>query len=170
MHYICTRYKNVIITNMKKDQSKRLQQQIDAINSLVLHQIKPSMQRIAIMDYLITHRTHPSADEIYEKLSIGMPTLSKTTVYNTLKLFASNGAAQMITIDEHQVNFDADTSTHAHFLCKQCGKIYDLSLPELATMPDMQKIEGHLVKEISYFYKGICKDCLAKGTKDSNTN
>ena len=43
------------------------------------------MQRIAIMEYLMEHRTHPSADEIYTALSPSMPTLSKTTVYNTLK-------------------------------------------------------------------------------------
>ena len=51
---------------------------------LLKYSIKPSMQRIAIMEYLMEHRTHPSADEIYTALSPSMPTLSKTTVYNTL--------------------------------------------------------------------------------------
>ncbi|MBR4922900.1 MAG: transcriptional repressor, partial [Bacteroidaceae bacterium] len=46
--------------------------------------IKPSVQRIAIMDYLMTHRTHPAIDEIYLALCEDIPTLSKTTVYNTL--------------------------------------------------------------------------------------
>ena len=50
--------------------------------------IKPSIQRIAIMDYLLTHKTHPSIEEIYLALCDEIPTLSKTTVYNTLKLFA----------------------------------------------------------------------------------
>ena len=44
------------------------------------------MQRIAIMEYLMEHPIHPSADDIYTALSPSMPTLSKTTVYNTLKL------------------------------------------------------------------------------------
>ena len=61
--------------------------------------IKPSVQRIAIMDYLLTHRTHPAIDEIYLALCEQIPTLSKTTVYNTLKLFVEHGAAQMLTID-----------------------------------------------------------------------
>ena len=29
------------------------------------HNIKPSVQRIAIMKYLMEHRTHPTVDEIY---------------------------------------------------------------------------------------------------------
>ena len=60
---------------------------------LLEHNIKPSMQRIAIMEYLMNHPIHPSADDIYTALSPSMPTLSKTTVYNTLKLFSEQGAA-----------------------------------------------------------------------------
>ena len=97
---------------------------------LLEHNIKPSMQRIAIMEYLMEHPIHPSADDIYTALSPSMPTLSKTTVYNTLKLFSEQGAALMLTIDEKNTNFDADTSVHSHFLCKRCGHIYDLKCPE----------------------------------------
>ena len=97
---------------------------------LLEHNIKPSMQRIAIMEYLMEHPIHPSADDIYTALSPSMPTLSKTTVYNTLKLFSEQGAALMLTIDEKNTNFDADTSVHSHFLCRYCGHIYDLKSPE----------------------------------------
>ncbi len=83
---------------------------MESYNRLLEHNIKPSMQRIAIMNYLMEHRTHPSADEIYTALSPSMPTLSKTTVYNTLRLFSEQGAAQMLTIDERNTNFDGDTS------------------------------------------------------------
>ena len=62
---------------------------------LLSYNVKPSVQRIAIMDYLLKHKTHPSIDEIYLALSKSIPTLSKTTVYNTLKLLTENGAAQM---------------------------------------------------------------------------
>lgn len=127
---------------------------------LLEYNIKPSMQRIAIMEYLMEHRTHPSADEIYSKLSPTMPTLSKTTVYNTLKLFSEQGAALMLTIDERNANFDADTSQHAHFLCKQCGKIYDLPFSkEVKTVEGLQ-MDGHEVREVHYYYKGVCKECL----------
>ena len=32
---------------------------------LLSYNIKPSVQRIAIMDYLLKHHTHPCIDEIY---------------------------------------------------------------------------------------------------------
>ena len=53
---------------------------MDVVKRLQNHNIKPSVQRIAIMNYLIEHRTHPTVDEIYTALSPSIPTLSKTTV------------------------------------------------------------------------------------------
>lgn len=133
---------------------------MESYDRLLAYNIKPSMQRIAIMNYLMEHRTHPSADEIYTSLSPSMPTLSKTTVYNTLRLFSEQGAALMLTIDDRNANFDADTSMHAHFLCKKCGMIYDLaSKVEIKEVEHLQ-MDGHEVTEMHYYYKGICKNCL----------
>ena len=42
---------------------------MDVVKRLQNHNIKPSVQRIAIMNYLIEHRTHPTVDEIYTALS-----------------------------------------------------------------------------------------------------
>ncbi|KAA6323417.1 Peroxide-responsive repressor PerR, partial [termite gut metagenome] len=80
---------------------------MDTHKHLLAHGIKLSLQRIAIMEYLLEHTTHPTVDEIYTKLFPVMPTLSKTTIYNTLKLLSEQGAIQMITIDEKNVRFDA---------------------------------------------------------------
>ena len=89
---------------------------------LLSYNIKPSVQRLAIMDYLLNHKTHPSIDEIYMALVKDIPTLSKTTVYNTLKLFVEHGAALMLTIDEKNACFDCDTTKHAHFQCRELWK------------------------------------------------
>lgn len=131
---------------------------MDVITRLQMHNIKPSVQRIAIMQYLMEHHTHPTADEIYTALSPSIPTLSKTTVYNTLKLLSEQGAAQTLTIDERNTCYDANTTAHGHFLCKRCGKIYDLNTAEASAQPSF--MEGHNVHEIHYYYKGICKHCL----------
>lgn len=133
---------------------------MESYDRLLSYNIKPSAQRIAIMDYLMENRTHPSADEIYMALSPSLRTLSKTTVYNTLKLFSEQGAALMLTINERNANFDADTSQHAHFLCKQCGEIDDLHGKVGTKEVEGIQVNGHEVTEMHYYYKGICKKCL----------
>ena len=121
--------------------------------------VKPSALRMQIYNYLDGHRTHPTVDEIYTELSAEYPTLSKTTVYNTLKLFVEHGAAQMLTIDEHNVCFDGDLSLHAHFLCKSCNKIFDLPAPKEDELITKMQNEGFQVEATHYYYRGICPSC-----------
>jgi len=124
--------------------------------------IRPSVQRIAIMRYIRKNRTHPTADEIFEALKDEIPTLSKTTVYNTLKLFVDNGAALYLGIDEKNARFDGFIEPHAHFRCKKCGQILDLPMDIDSFLPN--NFSGTI--EESYFYlKGICEDCKKKITK-----
>ena len=135
---------------------------MNSVDRLIKYGIKPSVQRIAIMDYLMTHRTHPTADEVYMALCDSIPTLSKTTVYNTLKLFVEQQAALMLTINDKNVHFDGDTSLHSHFFCRRCGKVYDLPYSGKKREARELDIEGHAVEEIHHYYKGICKECSDK--------
>ena len=120
--------------------------------------IKPSVQRTAVMDFLLNNRIHPTIDEIYTALSPSMPTLSKTTVYNTLDLFVEKGAVQALVIDDKNARYDVDVSAHAHFICKSCGAVRDIFnlSPELFILPQAADFDIHSV-EISY--TGICKHC-----------
>ena len=97
----------------------------EVYDRLTAHGIKPSVQRLEIMKYLMTHHTHPTVEDVYTALCKKMPTLSRTTVYNTLRMFAEHKAAQMLTIDERRVCYDYDTSPHVHLFCRNCGKVMD---------------------------------------------
>lgn len=138
-------------------------------NYLIERGIKPSLQRIAIMDYLLKNRTHPTADEIYQALCDYIPTLSKTTVYNTLKLFTQQGAALSLEIDEKNIRYDGDTSIHAHFRCKSCGAIIDLPVDQV-NMVDPKYLEGFVVTEINAFYKGLCDKCNHEASLAQNNS
>ena len=119
--------------------------------------IKPSMHRLAIYRYLDEKRNHPTAEMIYQELLADNPTLSRTTVYNTLKLFAANYAIQEVIIEDGEMRYDADVSAHAHFKCKKCGSIHDFFftpgkyLPELS--PEFE------ISEIHVNFRGICPEC-----------
>lgn len=123
--------------------------------------IRPSLQRLAVVEWLAAHRTHPTADEIYSALADSIPTLSKTTVYNTLHLLADKGAILMLTIDSETARFDADTSLHAHFQCTCCGRVYDIPAQQFpGGMPE--RICGHRINECHQYYRGICSECEKK--------
>ena len=121
--------------------------------------IRPSVQRIAIMRYLLNNLVHPTADEVYESLRKHIPTLSKTTVYNTLKLFVESGAAIYVGIDVKNARFDGVVNPHAHFRCKECGSISDFPMNSDLFIP--KNFKGDI--ENTYFYIiGICEKCKNK--------
>ncbi len=136
----------------------------DVAKYLKEHGIRPSVQRIAIMDYLLTHKTHPTVDEIHSALAPVIPMLSKTTVYNTMRVFAENNAMLWLNIDDKQVHADGDTSHHIHFFCTRCDKIYDIHTDEVPGSEDLylHQIGEFVVNETHIYYKGICKNCLDK--------
>jgi Fur family ferric uptake transcriptional regulator/Fur family peroxide stress response transcriptional regulator len=113
------------------------------------------------MEYLMGHFTHPTADTIFNTLYPAIPTLSKTTVYNTLKLLARQGAIFELTIDEKNVRYDADISPHAHFRCKHCGSVCDLPVKKQQIMP-AKTIRGCTITESQLYYKGYCAKCKTK--------
>lgn len=139
---------------------------IDIARHLQTHGIRPSIQRLAIMKYLMEHRTHPTVDTIFRDLQPVMPTLSRTTVYNTLELLSEHGAVKVLTIDSKNVRYDGCTELHGHFRCNKCGKIFDIPLtPELNKI--ISSLPRHKVENTEIFYTGICSECEQF---DSNLN
>lgn len=110
------------------------------------------------MAYLDEHRVHPTVDKIYADLVKEMPTLSKTTVYNTLKSLAEAGLIANLTISGHEARFDYNVDPHAHFMCKKCGRVIDIERKRIRRRK--KEVQGNKVEEIHVYYKGICKKCL----------
>lgn len=131
-----------------------------AVTALQTHGIKPSYQRIKIYEYLVDKKNHPTVDTIFRELSPGLPTLSKTTVYNTLKLFHSVNVVQKIMIEENEVRFDADTSIHGHFKCQSCGNVYDFPVRKDALQYELP--EGFVIREEHIYCTGYCSDCVTE--------
>lgn len=123
---------------------------------LIEKNVKPSYIRLRVLEFLDKNRIHPTVDEIFDKLSDEIPTLSKTSIYNTVKLFEENDIVLGITIDDKQVRYDFDTGTHGHLQCDVCGSIFDVN--ESEDVPEY--INGFKIRKKNVYYSGVCKKCL----------
>jgi Fe2+ or Zn2+ uptake regulation protein len=126
-------------------------------------EIKPSLHRLKILDYLVENcNSHPTVDMIYQDIHKEIPTLSKTTIYNTVKTFVENKIVRVITIDENEVRFDVKTNAHAHMKCIKCGSLYNVDVdPELFNRFFEENSKNrHKILETHIYFKGICDKCL----------
>ncbi len=125
--------------------------------------LRPSVQRVSILGQLISRHDHPTVEDVYKALCGEIPTLSKTTVYNTLRLLSDNHVAQMITVDDHRVCYDGDIKPHVHFMCRKCGRIIDMMDEPAPAVNGGKAIVGdNVIDEAQLYYKGVCGKCLAK--------
>ncbi len=122
--------------------------------------VKPSLHRMKILEYLMEKKNHPTVDMIYRDISVDIPTLSKTTIYNTLTTFVENGIAQAITIEDNEVKYDATVDDHAHFKCTKCGNIYDINMD--TKISSIKTLSGHIINERHLYFKGVCRSCQRK--------
>lgn len=124
------------------------------------HGIKPSYQRMRVFQYLLDYNNHPTVDTIYKALCPELPTLSKTTVYNTLNLFVEKGIANVVIIEENETRYDLVTKTHGHFKCQECNTVYDVEFREANFQGDF--LENCKIDEKHFYFKGVCKNCINK--------
>lgn len=130
---------------------------IEVAQELLTYEIKPSYPRVQIYKYLEDNRNHPTAHDIYSDLVNEIPTLSKTTVYNTLDRFLEVGLVLALNLDENEKRYDIVTDDHSHFRCEVCDQIYDIPYDDIDLLP--KGYEGFQIKEKHIFLKGICKKC-----------
>jgi Fur family peroxide stress response transcriptional regulator len=127
-------------------------------NKLTNKGIRPSYQRIRVLEYLHRKGGHPNVDEIFRALSPDIPSLSKMTIYNTLHTFVEAGLIRVVDIDDAEMRYDVTLADHGHFLCEACGMIYNFQV-----VIDRIPIEGlnqFKVKEKNIYFKGLCPNCL----------
>lgn len=125
---------------------------------LIKNDIRPSFQRIKILDYLINNQNHPTVDQIYQEVVKEIPTLSKTTVYNTLTRFVEAKILKGLHIEENEIRYDLILFNHGHFKCKQCGEIYDFPIDIDQFQSD--QLKTFKIEEKGVYFKGICPQCL----------
>jgi Fe2+ or Zn2+ uptake regulation protein len=134
---------------------------LDSLKANLLKEgINPSFQRLKIYEYVARTSAHPTVETIYNDLSREIPTLSKTTIYNTLNLFQEKNMVSGLTIEGKEVRYDGNTHPHAHFKCNACGALYDIPMDFPALTGD--RVYGHKITERQFHLKGICKHCLSR--------
>lgn len=119
-----------------------------------------SRQREEILKVLKGTKTHPTAEWIYFQAKKKIPQLSLGTVYRNLNQLYQKGVIKKFHFGTPFEHFDGTTSPHQHFICKKCGKIYDLFMDLERELKQIAKEEEFEVQNIEVEFHGICLNCL----------
>ena len=133
--------------------------------------LKVTPQRLAIVECLAGDFTHPTAQELYERLRVRFPTMAVATVYNTLSALDAIGRCRRLELGGPS-RFDPNVQPHDHAVCERCGSMRDIdrplepaldgTAPALrggAACPPLHALPGFHVERVERIYRGLCAQC-----------
>ena len=133
----------------------RLNSAHDAAQTLRAAGLKATPQRLAILRALDGDETHPTAQELHERLHAQFPTLSVATVYNTLSALTRMQRCAPLELGG-PLRFDPNMSAHDHAVCERCGRIRDVQPAAALGSPELA---GFRVSRVERIYRGVCAQC-----------
>lgn len=122
--------------------------------------IRLTPQRINVYKYVEENPSHPTVDRVYMALKEENPSLSKTTIYNIAEVLHEAGLLNLLRIGDGDVRLDTKTEPHAHFYCKSCKEVMDISVKDISVP---KNLDGYRIDDFEVYVQGVCASCLKSG-------
>lgn len=114
-----------------------------------------------IWDTVKDDKSHPTADQVYDRVRKKLPSISLGTVYRNLQKLVSDKKLQVLMRGRSQ-HFDSLVERHQHFICELCDRVYDVVIDQQREIkPVKLPHEGFKVTSHQLAFYGTCKHCSA---------
>jgi Fe2+ or Zn2+ uptake regulation protein len=115
---------------------------------------------MVILAALEQDHTHPTAEQLYETLRQDHPSLSLSTIYQTLDAFIRTGLCRRVSGPGDRLRIDGTPQDHDHAVCRLCGAIFDVDRNQVQLpTPPAHLANGLMVTGIRFEYEVICPAC-----------
>src|SRR6185437_13654841 len=119
--------------------------------------LRQTPQRYFVLEHLLAHPDHPTAEELWNSLNQRHALASRATVYNTLHSLMAAGLVHEFTLDGKAVRYDAILSPHHHFVCDKCGVVEDIPWCEVPAVSG--KSGDRRIRSYEVIVRGECARC-----------
>ena len=125
--------------------------------------LKITPQRRVILELLAGDDSHPTAEQIYQRVLSIMPDVPRTTVYNTFRELSDLGELTLVhDLSEGGQRYDTNNEVHHHLYCIKCHMLIDIDhdFEGLNLAPEERSGYQILGRQVTFY--GICPDCQAR--------
>jgi Fe2+ or Zn2+ uptake regulation protein len=123
--------------------------------------LRCTAQRYAVMEFLMDHKGHPTAAEIFEAVNRVDPRSSRATTYNNLRDLVKAGLVREVAVEGRAGRFDLQGMRHHHFICDRCGNVEDMEWFDVPT-PASRSLGKRIVRECHLIFRGLCPKCAQR--------
>lgn len=124
------------------------------------HGLRATSQRIEILDAVMASEGHPTAEEVWEQAREAQPTLSLSTVYDTLSRFVEIGLLKELHAGEGPTRYEFFDGPHVNLVCVECGAVEDADSHEIAALiAEADDASGFQIPPQPVELEGRCTAC-----------
>ena len=122
-------------------------------------QARNTRQLEVIWGAIQNDKSHPTADQVYEKVRRKLPNVSLGTVYRNLQKLVADEKLQILMLGRAQ-HFDPLVERHQYFICERCEQVYDVLVDSEREIKSAKLApEGFKVTSHRLAFYGFCKHC-----------
>ena len=125
--------------------------------------LKITPQRRVILELLADDDSHPTAEQVYQRVLAVMPDVSRTTVYNTFRELVESGELTPVhDLSDGGQRYDTNSEPHHHLYCVRCHTLIDIDRDFGGLDLTPRERSGYQILGHQVTFHGICPDCQAK--------
>jgi Fur family peroxide stress response transcriptional regulator len=125
--------------------------------------LRNTPQRYAVMAFLMEHKRHPRAAELFADVNRVDPRSSRATTYNNLRDLVQAGLVREVAVEGRAARFDAKGMRHHHFICDRCGNVEDMEWYDVRR-PASRSLGKRVLRECELIFRGLCTKCAPRHT------
>jgi len=119
-------------------------------------------QRILILDAVCDGGSHTTLGEIYARVRVHDPSIDRSTLYRTLKLYIELGLVVLAEPGDGETYYEiAKSHRHHHLVCHTCGREQEIDHAILQqTFDKFRETYGFAADSDHLVIQGVCAQCL----------
>lgn len=137
---------------------------LPAADLLRVKGLRATGPRVAILEALRIDRHHPTPEQIFTRLREEHPSLSLSTVYQTLEVFLAAGLCRRVNAGDGRLRVDGTAHDHDHAVCRHCGAVSDVARDAHHPSPVPALPSGMELLEVRVEYDVVCAACASGGS------
>ena len=120
-----------------------------------------SILRQLVISAVRSLSNHPTAEEVYNRIVLDYPDISKGTVYRNLNSLVDSGLLRRVSVPSSADRYDHILTKHYHVQCVQCRKF--MSVDDLEYFQDLDdkiaQLTGFRMENHNIVFQGVCPEC-----------
>ena len=132
--------------------------------SLDVSGLRCTAQRCAVMAFLMDHKAHPTAAEIFKAVNRMDPRSCRATTYNNLRDLVKAGLVREVAVEGRAGRFDLEGLRHHHFICDRCANVEDVEWYDVPK-PASRSLGKRVVRECQLIFRGLCVKCAQRASR-----